>query len=90
MNSGDSANFIVIVDSTDPDFDIQWFKNDENLESSPEYKYIFDENDPNSCGLLIENCSSKDSGMYRCAVFVADKTAATSARLVVIGKYIIY
>lgn len=90
VNAGDSANFIAIVDSSDPDFDVQWSKNDENLENSPEYKYTFDENDPNSCGLLIEKCSSKDSGIYKCTVLVADKTATTSASLVVEGEYIIY
>ncbi|RDD41019.1 Myosin light chain kinase, smooth muscle [Trichoplax sp. H2] len=81
VNYGDSARLTVSVESTDLDFDVQWYKNDEYLENSPEYEYAFDDDDASCCELVIKNCSSKSNGIYKCAIITKDKTVTTSARL---------
>lgn len=79
---GDLARFDVRVSGT-PQPDVEWFKNDKDLEGEPRFEFLSDD-DMHS--LELSNCLISDAGTYRCTAVNEAGQTSCSAELTVTEK----
>ena len=81
---GEQAVIQFAVIST-PDSEVKWFRNGEQIDSSPNYSISFDYQ-TGLCSLTIASTILEDSGQYTCVVANYEGSETTSAWIVVQGK----